>query len=340
MRISIASLSSMVVLACAGCPDDPPPAADAGAGPQHEWAPAFDATEIGWLMNVWGPAPDDLYAVGGSPTDGAIVHYDGTSWQPMTLGVSVPLINWIYGFGASDVWAVGKAGTILHYDGASWTKVDPAPTDQELWGVWGAAPNDVWAVGGDGRTDGAQTIVHYDGTSWSVATLPVIVRERVRAFFKVWGSAADDVWVVGQAGVILHWDGSAWSEMGAGTDQDLISVWGTGRDRAVAVGGRGNGVVASWNGTEWTSQSVAPLPGLNGVWMRSPGVAHAVGAEGQILRIDVATLTYEDHYQDTRMTFHAVFGDGEKLVTVGGNLLNTSAPFRGIAYTRPLHAED
>ena len=213
----------------------------------------------GWFLSIWGPSGSDLYAVGGSPDAGLIMHFDGTDWSNLPIGIDVPLLNWVYGFGANDITFVGAGGTVLHYDGTTFT-AQPTPTDQDLWGVWGAAPDDLWTVGGNGRQEDQATILHFDGTAWTEATLPPIQRASVGAFFKVWGSARDDVYAVGQRGIVMHFDGSAWEELFVGASDDLISVWGTGPDRVVMVGGRANGQIVTYDGTDFRHMSLSPSP--------------------------------------------------------------------------------
>jgi len=320
-----------------GCPDDPAPAAG--------WTEAFDATSVGWLMNVWGPAPDDLYAVGGDPSrpdGGVVMHYDGHAWSRVDLGLAVPLMNWCYGFGPGDVTVVGADGTVVHWDGTRWER-RPTPTTQRLWGVWGAGPNDMWTVGGNALADGDATLLHWDGTDWSVVTPPAVTRANVFAYFKVWGTSAGNVYAVGQRGIVIHYDGASWTEVDTGltSSQDLISLWGTGPDHLVIVGGRGNGVVVALDGTTWRTRSLSPLPGLNGIWMRNPGVAHVVGIEGTIATLDFATLDYTDVDTGTRTAYHAIFGDSSGRVTaVGGNLLAGAGPYTGLASTRMLSASE
>ncbi|NVJ04322.1 hypothetical protein HUW63_03575 [Myxococcus sp. AM001] len=316
-----------------GCGEPAPaPEPDAPAG----WAPAFDATDAGWLMNVSAPPGGPLLAVGGRFDQGAMYQRHADGWAPVSLTEAVPLLNWSHGFGPDDVWVVGNEGTVLHGDGVQWRRV-PVPTAQDLWGIWGADPDDVWAVGGRGRQTGDATLLHYDGREWTVVQVPPLQRDRVDAFYKVWGSAHDDVWVVGQKGAVLHWDGAAWTEHFVGLSDDLISVWGAGRERVMVVGGRSNGVVARWDGQAWSSRELAPLPGLNGVWMRTPSVAHVVGIEGTLAVLDVDTLTAHPAPATTRLTFHSVFGDASgDLTAVGGNLGALADEYQGLAWTRPL----
>lgn len=308
-----------------------------GPDPAVGWAPAFDATDTGWLLNVWGPSGDDLRAVGGDPDRGCVVHYDGTSWDVEPMGLDVPLLNWTHGFASGETFVVGNRGTVIELGPEGWRQHGGVPTDQDLWGVWGAAPDDLWAVGGNGRAEGQATILRYDGASWRTVEVPALMRARVWAFFKVWGTASDDLWIVGQRGAVLHWDGSELIEHLVGASDDLISVWGTGPDRVAVVGGRGNAVVATFAGNGWTSRTLAPLPGLNGVWMRDPDVLHVAGIEGTLASVDFETLAYTEEPSGTRQTFHSVFGDDRgRLTAVGGSLASPVAPFEGVAYARAL----
>ena len=309
-------------------------AAGCGGGGGADWSPAFEPDA--WLVNVWGPAEDDLYAVGGEPGDGAVVHFDGDTWEPLDLGIEVELLTWAYGFGPNEITAVGSGGTIIHFDGAAWEQ-QASPTAEDLWGVWGAAPDDVWAVGGRGRMAGQATLLHFDGDAWSLVELPPLQRAGVNAFFKVWGTSADNVYAVGQRGAVIHYDGAVWSEELVGASDDLVSLWGTGPDLIVAVGGRAAGIVSVWDGEEWETRSLAPLPGLNGVWTDSATEFRVVGTLGTLLTFDPTTFDYVEESAPTADEFHAVFSAaGERAVAVGGNLQALEGPYRGIAFERDL----
>lgn len=308
-----------------------------GQGPvDTTWRPAWDATSTGWLRSVWGPANDDLYAAGGAPNAGTLMHHDGTSWSEVQLGLDVPLLNWVYGFGGDEVFVVGNAGTSLRWDGSSWSELDTG-TDQDLWGVWGASPNDLWAVGGNGRDETQGIILRFDGSSWREVAPPTLEKPKVWAYFKVWGTSADNVYIVGQRGVMLRWNGSELTELLVGASQDLISVWGTGRDRIVAVGGRNNGIVSRWDGTSWRTENLAPMRGLNGVWMRDDDTIHVGGAGGTLATIDFDTLEVGEAETEAYHDIHAVFGDSDgQLTAVGGNFIMINGPYEGTAWTRAL----
>jgi uncharacterized repeat protein (TIGR01451 family) len=126
--------------------------------------------------------------------NGAIVHYDGVAWSPMTSDTTFSLHD-VWGSSGGDVFAVGTAGAILHYDGMAWSPMSSGTTE-DLLGVWGSASTDVFAVGG------YPIIVHYDGTAWTPMSSGTT--ELLEA---VWGSASTDVFAVGHDGTILHYGG-------------------------------------------------------------------------------------------------------------------------------------
>ncbi|HVM97594.1 MAG TPA: hypothetical protein VMT89_14465 [Candidatus Acidoferrales bacterium] len=305
--------------------------------PIPTWTTAFDASQVGWMLNVWGPGGGTVWAVGGTNTHGRIFERVDGAWSEVDSGIEVPLLNWVHGTSATDVFIGGNGGTMLHFDGNRWSQ-QSTPVSAPVWGVFAVAANDVWAVGGDPGATDPPFVLHYDGEAWTSATLPILQRPRVYAFFKVWASGPDDVYIVGQNGIILHYDGSQFTELGIGVSQDLIGIWGTGPDNIMVVGGRGTAELAHFDGVQWHHVSSA-LPGLNGVWMRRPDVAHAVGIAGTILRVDPNTLeATEETSPPTLLDLHSVFGDDSgQLVALGGNFFT---PERGIVLTRRMTNED
>ena len=301
--------------------------------PTANWDVAFDATSSGWLMNVWGGSSTDVWAVGGAPDSGRVMRFDGAMWREERVPPGTPLLDWTIGFAADDVWIVGREGTVLHWDGSAF-EGETSGTDEDLWGVWGTSAENLWAVGGSGFPDATATLLHRTATGWSSVALPPLMRSEVHALFKVWGSAEDDVWAVGQRGVVLHYDGAVWEERLVGTGEDLIAVWGTGRDHVAMVGGRGNGVLVVWDGATYARRELNLVPGLNGVWMGEPEVLHIVGVNGTRMALawDGTPLRDDSTYMPNDL--HAVFGTSDRLFAVGGNLNSVAGPYRGVALTR------
>jgi hypothetical protein len=61
------------------------------------------------LWDTWGASSRDVYAVG---SGGAIIHYDGIEWSPLTSGTDLRLFS-IWGTPSGDVFVVGDYGVIL-----------------------------------------------------------------------------------------------------------------------------------------------------------------------------------------------------------------------------------
>lgn len=312
----------IVCLALAGC--------DA---PDTTWRQAPEAETLGWGMNVWGPSGDELYVVGGNPERGAVLRERAGEWAPLPVPEDVGLVNWAHGFGDGDVYFVANGGRALRWDGERF-EVWETPTTEDLWGIWGVAPDDLWAVGGSGLETSEAVILHFDGEAWSQSALPAFERD-ARGLFKVWGTGPDDVYAVGHRGLVLHWDGAAWTEVFVGASDDLVSLWGTGLDHIVIVGGRSNGTVSFWDGETWETRILGPVPGLNGVWMREPGVAHVAGVFGRILKVEVPSFEFEEAPVTDERTFHSIYGVDGRLIAVGGTI-GLPEPFEGLAYEREL----
>ncbi|PRQ05743.1 hypothetical protein ENSA5_00630 [Enhygromyxa salina] len=320
---SLACLALAVLLG--GCEPEP--------APEPAWEIGFEADEsFGALLSAWGPSPTELYAVGGNPERGAMIRFDGDAWSEQALPEGFPLANWVFGLpaeGGTTLWVAGNEGMAARRDvDGSWTTMDLGTTGP-LWGIWGTADSNMWAVGGSIPGD-EPILAHYDGSAWTMVPIPALDRE-LDALFKVWGTSSTQVFAVGHSGVILHYDGSEWTQQLAGTASDLISLWGTGPNEIVAVGGRSNGVIARYDGQAWRSETIGMLPGLNGVWLDSEGTGFAVGVEGLVIEIPAGTFDYEELDRSARPdVLHGAFGfDEGARVGVGGNLL-FSPPWTGV----------
>lgn len=323
--------------ATSGATEEPTGAASSGSTGMSEGAWSIGqelGTDKGALYSVWGPAPDEVYAVGGqgagADSVGVMLRWDGSTWTEVALPAGTRRLHWIAGVGDA-VWAVGEAGTSLRRDGGgAWSEVATG-TEASLWGIWGADDATIWTVGGDGFS-GAPLLLRWDGAAWSPDALPAIPPE-CHALFKIWGSGAGDVTAVGDFGVALHHDGAAWTLHDAGSIADLISVNGHASEH-LAVGGRANARVARWDGAAWAGATL-DRPGLSGVWVDDVGVATAVGSSGQILRITPGSLAATAEESPTILVLHAVFGFSKgPRFAVGGNLTG-QPPYVGVIVQHP-----
>lgn len=300
------------------------------------WEVVLEADEtLGALFSVWGPDADRVYAVGGQQGEGGLstgtmLVRDAGAWTPAALPADTPKLNWIHGRDALRV-VVGERGAILTRDGdddaTPWTLTGCA-TVLPLWGAWVVADDDVWAVGGDGF-DRPPVLCHYDGAGWTNVELPALSVD-AKALFKVFAVAADDVWAVGDLGLLIHYDGATWSQVEVDTPSDLISLWGTGPDDILAVGGRASGALVRRDANGWGVTSLAETPGLNGVWMDAVGDAHVVGIGGTIASVAAGSTALELEPVATMLTLHAVWSPGDGTFIAVGGSLELPPPFVGI----------
>lgn len=205
---------------------------------------------------------------------------------------------------ADDGWAVGHISgqpttLLMRYARGQWTilpKPDGLDNTSEFTAVSMVSANDGWAWAsmpipiGDRyhsfRPGGV--LLRYVGAAWKIATpvFPIAIGDDPSALLML---SPTDGWATGE-GTTLHYDGTAWREVTALSDQQ----WGGGS--AIAATGPDNvwiarfgGDILHYDGASWTEQPITlpfgaqPLPGailLNGIAMTSPEAGYAVGAIG------------------------------------------------------------
>ena len=129
-----------------------------------EWTWQYPVPQANYLYSVWGSSESDVYAVGYyGDGNGAILHYDGKIWSPITSGTTKSLYG-IWGSSGSNIFSVGETGTILHFDGSTWSSMESG-TDIDLIGVWGSSAKNVFVAGYDERSY-TGIILHYNGRNW------------------------------------------------------------------------------------------------------------------------------------------------------------------------------
>jgi hypothetical protein len=188
-----------------------------GYGASHydgqAWADA-SPTQNTVLYGVVSRGPNDATAVG---SGGAILQWDGSSWNTVSSGVTVNFAAiWS---GGGDRWISGDQGTVLRWGGPGTslsTETTPADLAQlSVFALWGPGSTPLYAVAGSG-------VLHYSSASSSWSDVPVPCPQASAA---VGGTSARDVWVVGAGGYLLHYDGSGWSPTPGLTTQYLTAVW-------------------------------------------------------------------------------------------------------------------
>jgi hypothetical protein len=202
-----------------------------------------------FLLGVSADSITDAWAVGYdhiSQGDTLTLHWDGTSWSKVRSPNPGSDRNLLFGVSGSrphNVWAVGgflplgapgNKTLILHWDGRRWSKIEspnPSRIDNFLNGVTAYSATHAWAVG-DYRKDTTHVyrtlVLHWTGSGWSRvrSPSPSSVKLATNAGYGniLYGVSADsvtDAWAVGHyldnssgatETLILHWDGTSWSQ--------------------------------------------------------------------------------------------------------------------------------
>jgi hypothetical protein len=207
------------------------------------WTTSSTVSANASLRGVWGAGAGEIWAVGGI-LDTVVLRYDGGGWTktPVADLPAVGPLAAVWGDASGETVAVGN-GAILRFDGQEWTAMDTAEVLDSYLTVfrnaWGLSVSDLFVVGQHGLTfDGV--VLRYDGQDFEQADLgPAAEGAALRG---VHGSGPEDVWVVGArdgAGVVLRFDGSAWSEIDGPFTFPLNEVWVAAPDRIFAVGESG-----------------------------------------------------------------------------------------------------
>ncbi len=179
------------------------------------------APEVAGLSGIWGAAADDVWAVGAR---GAILHWNGSSWQhePVVSRVLQDLLA-VHGQG-DNVWAVGREGLVLRREAGMWSEVSSS-ANEDLIAVRVLSDDDVWFAGPEG-------LFHFDGRL-------VVPRQGVGqpsgAINGLAGDGPGNIWLV-QDQAITHWDGNAFSAQpitGAGR---IAAIYGPSDRKAFAIG--------------------------------------------------------------------------------------------------------
>lgn len=191
----------------------------------------------GIVFGMWGAAPNDVWAVGGSASGGGggfVWHFDGTMWTPAT-GIPGDIATsgtcWkVNGLAANDMWISGTNGLTLHWNGTTFERMDipDAQAEQESLFSVGVSSKRAITVGG------AFTGVLYenDGSGWKSA-IPT-----GGAILSGVAVSEDAAYAVGQGGTILRRGSSSWSTEKPVTHENLHAAFIDSAGGVWVVGGK------------------------------------------------------------------------------------------------------
>lgn len=344
MQRRVLCLLAGLVMAVPACSSDDGPA---GVAIPLTWQTVVEPYDPGAVVSGWAGAPDDVWVVGGERNQSVVLHYDGTGWEPMDIGVDEPLW-WAHGFAGGPLYVAGDHGTMVRFDGQTWDVMETGAPGTVFYGVWGAAPDDMWAVGGptpvpqgDIVPEG-DVVLHYDGNAelrWERVEIQALLDKPAsqgKNLFKVWGASADAVFIVGDSGLALHYDGNTWTKVDTGVPgQPLFTVTGRSADDVYAIGGLGFATLAHWDGSAWSEVDLpAAVPEvIQGIWTAPGEALYIAGWNGFTASLDIDG-TWDVQETPSDLAYHAIFGDGDgALWAVGGDIYSLLIDHQGIIIT-------
>ncbi len=268
------------------------------------------------LHGVQSLGPDDAIAVGTyNPSSGSSLaqsmRWDGSDWElmlsPAYAGGSG--FNTI-GKAGDDVWACGSKWSELpppaastypmaaRLNGSSWEVVFVPPLAETggrsynyIRAIDGASEDDAWA-GGVAQEVGtgfgpAAMLIRWDGSAWSQYDLTQIVdSEQFSSITSIDAITTEDAWAAGYdydlarqvtIPLILHWDGSDWSNIPVPVFEhsaELRGVTAKGPEEVYAAGtqadadGYPHALIMRWDGSDWAVIPESELTDF-GTWFRS-----------------------------------------------------------------------
>jgi len=228
--------------------------------------PAVDPGET--INDLWTAPWGKVYAVGQA---GTVLTTTGSDWVLMRGEKPNYSLQTIFGSSANDIFALGSAGG-FHFDGSNWTPIS-LPSNIRA----GTATSMSFALAvGDGGA-----IEMWDGSSWQLAQSPTTA-----GLEAVYTASSNDAYAAGVDEVIVHYDGSQWTEVyppGASSGQ-LNGIHGSSGDDVFACGESSE--VLHFDGTDWMPMETPTSLALRSVWAFSANDAIAVGESGTILHFD------------------------------------------------------
>lgn len=219
-------------------------------------------------------------------------------------------------------WAVGRGGSVLKWDGLGWT-LTTSPTTSDLFSVSIVSETDAWAVGA------SSTIIHWNGASW---TGPMVAPTIGINYHSIHMIGAAEGWIAGDIntstgeGLLLRWDGTAWSIVRSYVTVNLngvIVLLLTGGAFGVSVGDAET--IIHWDGSTWFAKTSPTFTDINALYLIASSDGWAVGDNGTIFRWNGQSW---NHYETlpSRVNLNGLFMRTSTDAWAVGNATNSATP--------------
>jgi hypothetical protein len=152
---------------------------------------------------------------------------------------------------------------IVQNENDFWREIRRRDTWRYLSAVWGTTADNVFAVGGSDSPDRGSIGLHYDGAQWKEVPDLSVPGYCLSA---VGGSSGTDIYAVGttgyaagasgrgkESGLLLHYDGETWTNIGTPMGYGAVSLWVAGPSSVYLP--LGTDGIWHWDGEQWTKAS-------------------------------------------------------------------------------------
>ncbi len=308
----------------------------------HVWTEQASGT-IAHLQGLWGSGPKDVYAVGftGAQSEGALMHYDGTSWdEPIPLGKSLCCV---WGAGPGKVWAAGTDEkdrvALWRLSEGEWKpeRVPRAGRPMSLSGINGKPVllGFVSTTQDNNIEFGRGTIfaIEESGGLWQRRDLITVSTPIGQPNWSLWGDGQKSLFVVGWWGVAGTFEplpaGAGASAPAAGPSaekvfhpmtgndalgRNLTGVWGTSPKDVIAVGAFGT--MLHNDGKGWRADPAGKSHDFTGI--HGSGGTVVASARGGVLLVRKKG-TWKELETGTSEDLNAVWTNGEEIFAAGGH---------------------
>ena len=176
-------------------------AGEPGAFCSKDWCWSHPLPQGEQIWSIWAD-PGGTVIAGGD--GGALMRWNGSSWESIASDLIVNTVQTIWGSSPSDVWASTLYG-LFRFDGSTWRQVANPPnavlgTTPQVRLISGSSPNDVWFAS-------VEAVYHWTATGW--APTAYLANEEI---FFVSASSPSEVWVTAKQR-IFRWNGTNFAEL-------------------------------------------------------------------------------------------------------------------------------
>lgn len=245
-----------------------------------------------------------------------------------------------------------------------WGQDPTAPRASGFGAIWASSSNNIFLT-----IPAGDSVVRWDGSTWAGVPLGNLSQ----FLHHLWGVSPNSVYLaggrVGNGAQLLHFDGTAWTEVASNSTEEfdgvwglsdasvftvgsdalvwkfdgtqiviqamlapggqLFSLWGSDNNSIFAVGIQG--LIVHWDGTTWSLMTSGTNATLTAVWGTSPTNVYAVGSSGAILHFD--GTSWSSMTPGTTASFTGISGTGpDNIVAVGSG--GTILRFDGVQWQR------